>query len=118
MIKKILILVLFSFLIVSCGEDEYPELRVFSDADAKLENVVLAGVDFGSIEIDSNTDYKEFDKHYDKFLITYTYKGETFSYDFGDENLMNSKYCVKITKRENSTGHMFSKENFISCSDN
>ncbi len=118
MIKKILILILLSFLIVSCGSDSYPEIRVFNNSDSKIENVSVADVNFGSIEVAAHSDYKEFDIHYDVLKIKYTYKGEEYTYEgFKDENLMDEKYCVQITKKTNETGHMFALESVIKCSD-
>jgi len=116
MIKKILILVLFSFLVISCGDDSYPEIRVFNNSDEKIENVSVADVNFDSINVNSYTDYKEFDTHYDVLTIKYTYKGEEYTHEgFKDKDLMNKKYCVQITKKPKETGYLFAIESMISC---
>jgi hypothetical protein len=112
-IKKILLVMLFSLLIVSCGDDA-PKLRVFNTSDMKIENIVVEGVDFGDIEAKQHSDYKEFDRSYKTFIVTYTYNNEVITYDLEETDMMSGqKYCLGI----DGNGYMFATEDFISCED-
>jgi len=111
-IKKILLIMFFLFLIVSCGDDP-AKLRVFNTSDTKIENITIEGVEFGNLEAGKNSEYKDFDKlNYTSFVVKYTYNGEVITHDLEETELMEGKkFCIAI----DGSGYMFSLEDFFTC---